>query len=204
MQLRLDECERETAEKRDIVQRLIREVEAREGSVQVVRERIAAAARDRDRIEAERRAAAEGREGVRGRVIKMNAFIEDETAALSAEDERQQAREAELSEKERRLSALESKAEEEKQQIIQSMNRLGNVRSQRARLDAMKTALQNQLGGMEDRARPGAGRRGFAGRAGARRAVPAGRRARAHGRAEESVGRAFPPGCRPSARNPRR
>ena len=158
VQLRLDECERETAEKRDIVQRLIREVEAREGSVQVVRERIAAAARDRDRIEAERRAAAEGREGVRGRVIKMNAFIEDETAALSAEDEHQQAREAELSEKERRLSALESKAEEEKQQIIQSMNRLGNVRSQRARLDAMKTALQNQLGGMEtERAREQAG-----------------------------------------------
>ncbi len=47
------------------------------------------------------------------------------------------------------MTEMEAQSEQAKQQIIQAMNRLGDVRSQRARLSAMKSALENQLGNME-------------------------------------------------------
>ena len=158
VQAQLDECEAEAAEKRETVQRLIREVEAREGAVQVGRERILSGTRERDRITAERTAASEGREGIQTRIVKMSAFIDGETQELREADASQSIRETELSAKEKQLSALEERAEQEKQRIIDAMNRLGDVRSQRARLGAMKTALENQLNSMEsERVREQAG-----------------------------------------------
>ena len=157
-QRRLEALETEAAEKRDEVQRLIREVEAGEGAVRVTRERILSATRERDRITAERAAAKEGREGIQNRLAKMRAFLDGETQEVRAEEERQAVREAELAQGEARLADMESRAEREKQQIIQAMNCLGDVRSQRARLSAMQVALEERLGGMEsDRAREQAG-----------------------------------------------
>lgn len=157
-QARLDACEAEAAEKREIVQQLIREVEVREGAVQVMRERITSGTRERDRITAERQAALEGREGIRGRIVKMSAFIDGEAQQLRELESRQIISEAELSKSEKSLSEMETRAETEKQQIIQAMNRLGDVKSQRARLSAMKSALENQLSNMEgERAREQAG-----------------------------------------------
>ncbi|MBQ9950752.1 MAG: chromosome segregation protein SMC [Clostridia bacterium] len=150
VQAQLDACEAEAAEKRETVQQLIREVEAGEGAVQVMRERITAGTRERDRITAERTAALEGREGIRNRLVKMSTFIDGETQELRELESRQTIMEAELAEAENRLSGLESEAENKKQQIIQAMNRLGDVKSQRARFGAMKTALENQLKNMED------------------------------------------------------
>ena len=49
----LDALEREAAAQREVVQKWIREVEAREGAVQVMRERILAGERERDRLIAE-------------------------------------------------------------------------------------------------------------------------------------------------------
>jgi len=158
VQKQLDECEAETAEKREAVQQLIREVEVREGAVQVMRERILSGTRERDRISAERAAAMEGREGIQGRIIKMSSFIDGESQELRELEDRQRIREAELAGAEKQLTELEERAESEKQQIIQAMNRLGDVRSQRARLGAMKNALENQLNNMEgERAREQAG-----------------------------------------------
>ena len=158
VQAQLDACEAEAAEKRETVQRLIREVEAREGAVQVGRERILSGTRERDRITAERAAASEGREGIQSRIVKMSAFIDGETQELREADAGQSIREAELNAKEKQLSELEDRSEQEKQRIIDAMNRLGDVRSQRARLGAMKTALENQLKNMDgERAREQAG-----------------------------------------------
>ncbi|MBR6767046.1 MAG: chromosome segregation protein SMC, partial [Clostridia bacterium] len=148
-QLELDRYELEASEKREAVQTLIREVEAGEGAVQVMRERIAAGERERDRIVAQRAAAEEGREGIARRIEEMTQAIEAETASLVMASEDLAAREQQLSEAETKLSDLEEKSENAKQQIIQAMNRLGDVRSQRARLSAMKTALENQLKSME-------------------------------------------------------
>ena len=63
-QTRLDTFELESGEKREVVQQLIREVEAGEGAVQVMRERIAAGEKERDRIQAERASASQGKAGV--------------------------------------------------------------------------------------------------------------------------------------------
>jgi len=147
-QTRLDAFELESGEKREVVQRLIREVEAGEGSVQVMRERIAAGEKERDRIQAERASASEGKAGVLRQIEKMTAEIEAETVAIQTAADALATQEQALSESEERLSSLEEASENAKQQIIQAMNRLGDVKSQRARLSAMKTALENQLTGM--------------------------------------------------------
>ncbi len=157
-QLELDRCELDAAEKRDVVQGLIRDVEAREGVVSVMRERIAAATRERERLIAERNAAQSGGEGIRARLDALDQEITAESESLKAAEAELAARERELADKESVLAALEAKAEAAKQEIINAMNRLGDVRSQQARLSAMKTALENQLASMaDDQARGEAG-----------------------------------------------
>ena len=87
-------------------------------------------------------------------IKQMSAQIEAETAALREAGANLAQREQALAESEKRLAELEEASENAKQQIIQAMNRLGDVRSQRARLSAMSTALENQLKSMEaDQAR---------------------------------------------------
>ncbi len=148
-QTRLDAFELESGERRETVQQLIREVEAGEGAVQVMRERIAAGEKERDRIQAERASASQGKAGVLRQIEKMTAEIEAETGAIEDAAAQLAVQEQALLESEGRLSALEQASEDAKQQIIQAMNRLGDVRSQRARLSAMKTALENQLAAMD-------------------------------------------------------
>ena len=148
-QAMLDALELESSEKREAVQRLIREVEAGEGAVQVMRERIAAGEKERDRILDQQASAAEGGEGIRRQIEKMAGEIAEETAAIDAASAALHAREGELEAAETDLANLEETSENAKQQIIQAMNRLGDVRSQRARLSAMQTALENQLKAME-------------------------------------------------------
>ncbi len=148
-QEQLDAFEFESGEKREVVQRLIREVEACEGAVQVMRERIAAGQKERDRIQDERASATEGKEGVLRQIEKMSARIEEEAQAIEAAAAALAQREQALEASEARLAGMEEASESAKQQIIQAMNRLGDVRSQRARLSAMKTALETQLNNME-------------------------------------------------------
>ena len=148
-QAKLDAYELEASEKREVVQRLIREVEAGEGAVQVMRERIAAGEKERERLNTQRAAAAEGGEGIRRQIGQMTKNITLETQIIETASASLAEKEAELAASEASLADMEAKSEQAKQQIIQAMNRLGDVKSQRARLSAMQTALQNQLGGME-------------------------------------------------------
>ena len=157
-QARLDALEFESSEKREAVQRLIREVEAGEGAVQVMRERIAAGEKERDRIQAQQASAAEGSEGIQRQIERMAAEIDEETKALLEAEAALSVREGELEGSETKLADLEEASENAKQAIIQAMNRLGDVRSQRARLSAMQTALENQIAAMEaDREREQSG-----------------------------------------------
>ena len=149
VQALLDQYEMEASERREVVQRLIREVEAGEGAAQVMRERIAAGEKDRDRLTAQREAAAEGGEGIRKQIGQMTKNITLETQIIEEASAALAEKEARLNASEAALSDMERRSEEAKQQIIQAMNRLGDVKSQQARLSAMQTALKNQLGGME-------------------------------------------------------
>ena len=117
--------------------------------MQVMRERIAAGEKERDRIQAQQASALEGGEGIRRQIERMSVEIEAESKALSEAAAALLEREGELEASETKLSNLEEESESAKQQIIQAMNRLGDVRSQRARLSAMQTALENQLQNMD-------------------------------------------------------
>ncbi len=146
----LDELELRAAEKREQVQTLIREVEAQEGAVRVMRERLSAGEKERMRLTEQRDAASKGREGVAERLEVLKESIARDDVQVNADAESLQKREETLETAEKNLTELETRSENMKQQIIQAMNRLGDVRSQRARLGAMKTALENQLQSMQD------------------------------------------------------
>ncbi|MBE5766885.1 MAG: chromosome segregation protein SMC [Clostridiales bacterium] len=141
----LSELETQAAAEREEVQRLIREVEAREGAVLVMRERMANSAKERERLNNEIAAAGEGKEGMLRRIQALDerALEQEkevqESAAMLAD------KEAELQEKETLLSELEARAEEAKARIIREMNRLSDVRSEKARLTAVNDALARQL-----------------------------------------------------------
>ncbi len=160
-----EECQTElagqevqTAEKRDLVQNLIREVESCEGAVRVMRERISAIEKEKNRLNTQREAAGMGRQGVLDRIESLGAEIDAEGDDLNSAAQALADLEKTLSEKEAALADMEERSEQMKQQIIQAMNRLGDVRSQRARLGAMKNALETQLSAMaEDSARQQAG-----------------------------------------------
>ena len=157
-QTALSELELQTAEKRDQVQNLIREVEACEGAVRVMRERISAIEKEKKRLITQREAASMGKQGVLDRIESLGAEIETESADVESAADALSKIESELSEREAALAEMEERSEQMKQQIIQAMNRLGDVRSQRARLSAMKAALENQLSAMaENDARQQAG-----------------------------------------------
>ncbi len=149
----LEELEREAAAQRENVQHWIREVEACEGAVSVMRERIRADEKERDRLLSERDAAKDGGGGVRRHVAELEEKISRESRELEALNAQQEAREKELCAAESDLAELEERAESEKQQIIQSMNRLGDVRNQQARLEAMRAALEAQIESMGEDAR---------------------------------------------------
>ena len=153
-QVQLDQYEMEASEKREVVQRLIREVEAGEGAVQVMRERIAAGEKERDRLTGQRAAASEGGEGIRRQIDQMTKSIALQTQVIDQDADALTQQEARLAGAEAKLTEMEQRSDQAKQQIIQAMNRLGDVKSQRARLGAMQTALTDRLGGMEaDRSR---------------------------------------------------
>lgn len=144
-QLELDRMELDAAEKRERVQLLIHAAEECEGEAKVLRERIASGERELARLTAQRDGAMGGGSGVREQVEAMTRALEDERVAVEEGRTRLAAYEKKLSDAEAELNSAETKAETLKSEIISSMNRLSDVRSQEARLGAMKTALENQL-----------------------------------------------------------
>lgn len=148
-QLELDRLEMDSAEKREEVQGLIRDVESGEGEAGVMRERIAAGTRERDRLLIQQEAAQGDGSGLEKQIEDMRSALESESAELESDKLELEAGEKELDECEGRLSEAERVSEEAKAQIIKAMNRLSDVRSQQARLGAMKNALEQQLANLD-------------------------------------------------------
>ncbi len=145
MQRALDRLEFASAEKRDQVQALIGDVEAREGARNVLRERIQNGTREKARLEAQLLSAENGGGGVSERIAALEEELTEEAQALRISEESLSVREAARKVAEDALSAREEAAEEVKAEIIRAMNRLSDVKSQEARLSAMKSALEKQI-----------------------------------------------------------
>ena len=137
--------ENETAVLRESLQQLIGTVEAGEGEAAVLRERIRAGENENDRIEAEKTAALQGESGLEARIRELEVSLAQEKAAL--EEKRLASAEADrgVTEADEKLAALEQKAEEAKENVINAMNSLGDVRSEQARLSALSQAIEGQL-----------------------------------------------------------
>ena len=150
MQSELDYLELASAEERERVQALIREVEAREGEGKLLRERIQNGERDRARLEAQLFGAQDGGGGVGDRIERLDVELANEKTALAQSEQALIRREVELKDAERALSQAEAKSEETKAEIIRAMNRLSDVKSQQARLSAMKSALEKQIETLAD------------------------------------------------------
>ncbi len=141
----LSEGEMKSAALRETLQDLIREVEAAEGSAGVLRERLISYEKERERLEGEKAAASEGEIGLLKRIDALSGEIasaEEEGKGLQAN---LNALEEELNQKEQSLTALEAKAEDAKEAVINAMNALGDARSEQARLEALSQAIHVQI-----------------------------------------------------------
>ena len=135
------------------MQTLIRDVESCEGAAGVLRERIASGERDYARLMDQAEAAREGDEGVAARLSALTARIEAEVNALSGATSEKQAGEMALAAREKADADAEAMIETLKAELIEAMNRLSDVRSESARLTAMRSALAVQIEKLEKRFR---------------------------------------------------
>ncbi|MBR3928970.1 MAG: chromosome segregation protein SMC [Clostridia bacterium] len=144
-QTELSEKEIETASLRDTLQELIRDVEAQDGSVNVVRERMQATLRDKERAEREQQAAKDGESGIEERIKGLEHEVETEKEKLTQSARHTEKLENALFKAEEETMRLEEEAEEAKENVINAMNALGDVKSEQARLTALSEAIDRQI-----------------------------------------------------------
>ncbi len=149
-QQELSGLESQAAEARELVQSLIREVEAREGAAGVLRERIAASEREKARFESLLAEANEGEDGIRRRISDTRIRLENETREAEEAKGRLQVMEDELTLLNDRLVEREQQVEALKSERIDAINRLSDVKSEQSRLKAMENALVSRLDSLAD------------------------------------------------------
>ena len=147
----LTQGEGESAQLRVALEELIAGVEALEGSAGVLRERLIAHGKEQERAQRDRQAALEGESGLDKRIALLTAEMEQRKAAYLALKEAFDLREKELSQEEEALTALEERAEQAKENVIAAMNRLGDARSEQARLLALSQAIRSQIKNLSTR-----------------------------------------------------
>ena len=141
----LNALEAQAAEARERVQSLIQEVEAREGAAGVLRERISASERERNRFAALLAEADEGEEGMNRRIRDTRIRLENETREAEEAKTRLQVMEDELTGLNDQLVGRERDVEALKSEVIDAMNRISDVKSEQARLRAMENALVSRI-----------------------------------------------------------
>ena len=143
------ELEAAAAALREDVQALIAEVEAAEGAAGVMRERIAYGNKEIERLTAEIDSAKNGGGAIQEHREKLALQIAADRAAIQSLEAEYSRKQTLLLGKESELRSEEARAEDGKARIIAAMNRMGNVRSEEARLTAMKTAIEARLASLE-------------------------------------------------------
>ncbi len=144
-QHRLTALEAQSAQVREAVQTLIREVEESEGALKVLNERIGAAQREHSRLSALLEQAASDAEAIARRIEDTRSRAFDESGASEAARERLRTLEAALESLSAQLAEREQSAEALKSEMIRAINRLSDVKSEQSRLRAMEDALTTRL-----------------------------------------------------------
>ncbi len=120
-------------------------VEAHSGEEKVLRERLVALEREKERLAEDIASAlseAQAREAEAGELNKRIVSLQGEVEAVESE---LAATEKRLEEKNGDVSSKEEELEAHKQSMMDRLNRLSDARSQSSRLDAMKRALLNRI-----------------------------------------------------------
>lgn len=144
----LSKLEEESASAREQVQQCIRDVEAREGAAGVLRERIAASAREKTRLTALLQESDEGEDGMKRRLRDTKIRLENESNEADEARARLTQMEDALTAMNDELVAREQAAEVLKSERIDAINRLADVKSEQSRLTAMEDALVSRLNAM--------------------------------------------------------
>ena len=153
----LSRYEAEAAIQRETVQTLIRDVEACEGGVGVLREHISAAEREQKRLAGVVSSAEGDAQSTRQRTDDLSERIAAETKEALEAQQRLTALEAELTALNDTLIERERRCEELKASRIDAINRLSDVKSEQARYTAMEEALKNRIEALKNERGEGEG-----------------------------------------------
>ncbi|MBR4235893.1 MAG: chromosome segregation protein SMC [Clostridia bacterium] len=144
-QTQLEQGESASAGLREALQELIKQVEAGEGSAGVLRERLSAYAKEKQRLSAEAEAARSGESGLDARIALLSGELSEKERELDALKTKSAETDTALAQGEQQLRLLEDAAEQAKEDVINAMNNLGDVRSEQARLFALSQAIDRQI-----------------------------------------------------------
>jgi len=153
--LTLSALEKQSAGLREQVQTLIREVEVREGTCGVLKERIFSAEREQTRLTALLFDAGSGGDGLNRRIADTRIRYAQEKQAAEEAKNRLVQMETDLFALRQTLSEREQRAESLKSRMIDALNRLSDVKSEQSRLKAMEDALTNRLSSLSDEDKTG-------------------------------------------------
>lgn len=157
MEQTLSSHEQASAQAREQVQSLIQQVEAKEGASAVLRERIAAARRECDRLKKEIAQADSRKEASAKQLTVLNERTAFEKTELEGMRARLEVEEIDLRDAEEKLLCGETELEQVKARVIESMNRLSDVRSEQSRLSAMEQQLLQRITQLQEEAQRDAG-----------------------------------------------
>ncbi len=148
-QAALADWESKAAAAREQVQSLIREVEAREGAVGVLRERISSDEREQERLNALLGETSEGAVSLKQRIADTRLRLASETREADEARVRLEEMESQLNQLSEELLVRERDAETLKSEMIDAINRLSDVKSEQSRLKAMEDALTGRLSALQ-------------------------------------------------------
>ena len=150
-QTELSDCEAKAGEGRENVQTLIRDVEAQEGAAGVLRERIAADKREQARLKALiDETDARAREG-ESHIFDLGERLKGERGDAEGAGDKLEALSDEVDALEARITDREAEIEKKRAERIDAMNRMSDIRSEQARLTALRGAADERIAGLESR-----------------------------------------------------
>ncbi len=149
LEIALSEHELNAAQSRDQVQGLIREVEAREGMAAVLRERISSTQREKERVEQGIANALQVESQLKEQIVGIETQLSADIKIVEEKKRGLSENEALLVGLETELEDKEAQLEQAKARVIDSMNRLSDVRSEQSRLNAMEQQLVVQIKKLE-------------------------------------------------------
>ena len=139
------QADAQTQDLRDAVVEATRALEERQGAVNVLVERMQSIDRERERLEGEQSESADAIAEMRARSQTLASEHQTHMAQNAARQSELNQKEAELAKTGERLDEDAQRIEDRKENLMEAINRLSDVKSARARLTAMRQAISERI-----------------------------------------------------------